>query len=125
MPDHWLRFGHLIKPGESTPHGITREEALTLFKRDLADHVASVQRLIHIPLTQNQFDALVSLAFNYGEGNLSKTRLLSYMNERRFELARVELLDINRVNGVASRGLTIRRQQEWDMFTNGNYDSTH
>lgn len=46
---------------------ITRAEAEAIFARDLAPFEAAVARAVACPLTQNQFDACVSLAFNIGE----------------------------------------------------------
>jgi lysozyme len=45
---------------------ITRNEAEAIFAADLAPFEAAVLRAVAAPLTQNQFDALVSLAFNIG-----------------------------------------------------------
>ena len=126
-----IGYGHLIDPEESFANGITMEEALKLFKEDLADTENALYHMLKIPLTQNQFDALVSLVFNFGAGKFSSTECLRYLNERRFDLAREEFLDINKILNPKtgkleeSEGLTIRRQQEWDMFENGVYNSAH
>ncbi len=49
------------------------EQALEWLKEDVAEAVAEVCRLVKVKLTQNQFDALVSLTFNAGPGPLLKT----------------------------------------------------
>ena len=62
-----IGFGHLVRPGETFPEKITRQQGMALFNKDLARFVAAVNAL-GVDLTQNQFDALVSLAFNIGLG---------------------------------------------------------
>src|SRR5690606_10106222 len=66
----------VVKPGMK----ITLEEADAILKRDLARFEESVSRLVKVPLSQPQFDALVSFTFNLGEGNLSRSTLLKKLN---------------------------------------------
>jgi lysozyme len=62
--------GHLVKPNEKDvyPLGkkITKAESQDLLSKDLARFEGSINSLVKVPLTQNQFDALVSLVFNIG-----------------------------------------------------------
>ncbi|WP_371397043.1 lysozyme [Fretibacter rubidus] len=57
-------YGHAVAKGESL--SVSREEAESLLRDDLAPYEALVNDHIFAPLTQGQFDALVSLAFNIG-----------------------------------------------------------
>lgn len=69
-------YGHLVHRGRcdgrasEAPYrnGITEDEALALKRKDARRFVDALNRLVTVPLTQNQVDALVSLMFNIGEG---------------------------------------------------------
>lgn len=74
-PDEWtIAWGHLMHEGEqipgirwigTTPSGyITQATADDLRRRDVAWAEAEVERLVHVPLSQNQFDALCSFVYN-------------------------------------------------------------
>lgn len=64
---------------------ISDSEAERLLKNDLIIHCNNVSRLVNVPLTQNQFDALVSLEFNIGYGNFSKSTLLKLLNSKDYK----------------------------------------
>ena len=64
---------------------ITDPEAEQILKNDLIIHCNNVSRLVKVPLTQNQFDALVSLEFNIGYGNFSKSTLLKLLNAKDYK----------------------------------------
>lgn len=99
---------------------ITREESERLLISDLVEFENGVKRLVRVALTQNQFDALVSLAFNIGIGNLASSRLLKFVNLKQFGEAGNAFLSWNkaRVNGklVPLAGLTRRRNAERQLF---------
>lgn len=61
-----IGYGHKIV--SDIPNKITREQAEELFRSDLAIAEAAVNRSVRVPLTSAQFDALVSLVFNWGGG---------------------------------------------------------
>lgn len=103
---------------------ITQNEADRLLALDLAEFEKGVARLVKVPLTDNQFGALVSFAFNVGLGALSSSTLLKKINGRASitEIGKSWLQwDKARVKGVLTplRGLTIRRQAEFDLFKSG------
>ena len=72
--------------------------------------------LIKVEVNQNQFDAMVSLAYNIGVGNFSKSTLLKKVNSGDFDGASNEFLKWNKSGGKELLGLTRRREKEKDLF---------
>ena len=96
---------------------ITRIQAFEMFKF-IADKFAStVSKLVKTPLNQNQFNALVSLAYNIGTGNFASSTLLKKVNinhnDRSIEL---EFKKWNKVNKKEVAGLTRRRNYEANIY---------
>lgn len=121
-----IGYGHLVHRGPCTdadyPNGITQEEALRLLRTDAANAVAAVGRQITVPLTQTQFDAVVSFIFNVGVGAFSRSTLRSRINQgANSALIRAAFLMWNRAGGRVLAGLTRRRNAEADLFINGTY----
>lgn len=115
-------IGHLIREGE-VRREITESEALELFKTDVEIFEKGVTDALvkgGMPATQNQFDALVSLAFNIGLHNVRNSTLLKRIGEGDYLGAADQFLRWNKitVNGrkVASNGLTRRREAERALF---------
>ena len=73
-------------------------------------------RLIKVPLTQGQFDALVSFSFNVGLGNLQNSTLRMKVNRSDFEGAAEQFLVWTKAGGKVLKGLVIRRTHEKEMF---------
>ena len=59
---------------------MTEIEAETLLLQDLAPVEAAINRLVFVPLSQNQFDALCSLIYNIGTGAFARSTLLKLLN---------------------------------------------
>lgn len=99
---------------------ITQAQSDALLVADLAKFEAAVARLVKVPVTQNQFDALVSFAFNLGGGALGGSTLLKLLNGGRYAEAAAQFSkwDKATVNGkkVALPGLTKRRAAEAALF---------
>jgi len=81
-----IGYGHVVQPGE-TFVTLTPEEGDALLARDLPRYENAVCRLIEVPLADPCFDALVSFAFNLGEGALSASTLRRLINAGRLEEA--------------------------------------
>ena len=98
------------------PGGITREQAEVLLRADLMDTCRDVTAAVSVPLTDNQFGALVSFTFNLGIGNLKKSTLLRLVNAGDFVNAAQEFKKWNRAGGHVLSGLTKRRAAEATLF---------
>lgn len=96
---------------------ITEEKAFEIKRQDLEKVSRSVERLLKVNVTDNQFAALVSLAFNIGTGNLQISSLLKKLNrgDGLNEVAR-EFLKWNKAQGIVFSGLTRRRMAESKLF---------
>lgn len=110
-----IGYGHLIKPGESFTK-ITQKEAEDLLKSDAQIFVDGVNKLLEVNVTQNQFDALVSIAFNIGLGNLKSSTLLRLVNAGDYKGAADQFPRWNKAGGKVLSGLTKRRNAERDLF---------
>ena len=66
---------------------ITQDEANRLFEIDKTIHENNVNKLVMVQLTQGQFDALVSLEYNIGYGNFSKSSILRLVNQKKIKEA--------------------------------------
>ena len=98
---------------------ITLDEARQRLREDLEEAEQAVLRHVTAPLDQSQFDALVSLVFNIGEGNFSKSTLLKKLNARDYFGAASEFVRWNKAAGKPMLGLTRRRAAERDHFMRG------
>lgn len=96
---------------------ITKAEAFDMFK-DIADNFAKrVSKVVTQPLTQNQFNSLVSFAYNVGVANFTKSTLLKKVNNNRLDhTIKDEFLKWNKAGGKILNGLTKRRQIEADNY---------
>lgn len=96
---------------------MTVEEAYALKRNDLDKFSRGVSRLITCDLTDNEFGALVSLAFNIGLGNLQASTLRRKLNrgDSKDDCA-LEFLKWDKAAGVKVRGLTRRRVAEMNFF---------
>jgi len=107
----------LAKSKQIYPNGITMAEAEQLLKLDLHRFERAVISLVKVPITNNQFAALVSFAFNVGEGAFGKSTLLKLVNAKEFLNASYQFARWNKAAGKPSNGLTRRREAERKLFT--------
>lgn len=115
-----IGFGHKMDPieiKELVPNGsITEEDAAALLREDVCIAVDSVNRSVTVPLSQNQFDALVSFAFNVGVGAFEGSTLLKVLNLGEYKAAAQQFLRWDHVNGRVVQGLLERRIAEQKRF---------
>lgn len=113
--DIWtIGYGHTADV--SANDVITEEDAIFYLRQDVAESERAVNQLVHVPLTQNQFDALVSFVFNLGVGNFCTSTLLKKLNARDYDGAEQEFGRWVHAGGKASPGLVRRRAAESALF---------
>lgn len=129
-----IGYGHLIAGKNSCEtitipddfkEGLTDEEANALLFQDVQRISNLVKSKVSVNLLQNEFDALVSLAFNVEASVGSESTLLRKLNSEDYEGAADEFKNWRLAGGVISPGLVTRRSQETEIFKNNIYDSTH
>jgi lysozyme len=108
-------YGHTASAGFPTPKAgmtITATEADEILKRDLTKYEKAVCDAVKVPLSQEQFDALVSFAFNCGPANLRSSTLLKKLNAGDYAAVPTQLKRWNKAGGKVLKGLTRRREAE-------------
>jgi lysozyme len=95
---------------------LSAEEIDDILRTDLSRFEAGVLRLIKVPLTQGQFDALVSFSFNVGLGNLQNSTLRMKVNREDYDGAAEQFLVWTKAGGRVLPGLVKRRTHEKEMF---------
>jgi GH24 family phage-related lysozyme (muramidase) len=114
-----IGYGHTSAAGDpAVVRGmeITNGVAHEILRSDLERFERGVTRLVKVDLEQNQFDVLVSFAFNCGLGNLKKSTLLKRVNAKRFEDVPAELMKWTKGGGKVLPGLVRRRRAEAEMW---------
>jgi lysozyme len=109
-----IGFGHLVGQSEQFST-ISIEEAEELLQKDLIFAINGVARNIKVPLTDNQFGALVSFAFNLGSGCLQRSTLRQRLNRSDFDVEN-EFMKYVYAGGKKLKGLIRRRQAEANLF---------
>ncbi len=95
---------------------ITGARATDLLKMVVKRYEDAINRYVQVPITQNQFDALVSFAYNVGNENVRKSTLMKLLNRKQYTEAADQLLRWNKAGGKTLKGLTRRRQAERTLF---------
>lgn len=113
-----IGYGHVILRGEKFAT-LSESEANALLMRDLDSFERGVSLLVKKALTQNQFDALVSFAFNCGVAALKSSTLLKKLNAGDFLGAADEFLKWCKSGGKTLPGLVRRRKEERELFLKG------
>lgn len=120
-------YGHAERIGKSklrVGQKITQEQAMQYLIKDVNTAAQGVKRMfkqwkeegVDIQVTQNQYDVLVSMAYNMGVSKLRRTKFVQHLKNKDFEKAAHQI----KVTGVNDRfpGLAKRRLKEFDLFIN-------
>lgn len=119
--------GHLVRPEDGLKVGdrISYDQAIDFLEKDLRRAESGVKRLVgDLPLFQHEFDALVDLVYNVGEGNVSERRspsLNAAIAARDYEGIANELTYTTAAGQVA-RGLQFRSERRQSIFLDASYD---
>ena len=96
---------------------ITKAEAFEMFKFIADKFAVKVDELVKSNVNQNQFNALVSFAYNIGVNGLAKSTLLKKVNFNPDDLTiKDEFLKWNKAGGKEIKGLTNRREEESQIY---------
>ena len=95
---------------------ITKERAIQLAKNVVKSFEARVNKSILLPMTQNQFDAMVLLCYNIGESAFARSSVVRNFNAGNLQKAADSFLLWNKAGGKVSKGLTNRRKKERNLF---------
>lgn len=109
-----------VKPGMT----ITANEAYEILDRDLDQYEKAVDRLVKVPLSQEQFDALVSFVYNVGVGAFQKSTLLKKLNAGQYGAVPGELMKWTKAGGKELPGLVRRRRAEAALWRGVNERSS-
>ncbi|MGO4738667.1 lysozyme [Bosea sp. 2KB_26] len=113
--------GAHVRPGMK----ITQAEADQLLVKDLARFERAVETLVKVPLNEGQFAALVSFAFNVGEGAFAKSTLLKRLNAGNYAAVPRELMKWVNAGGKKVEGLVNRRAAEGGLWARGSHVSSN
>jgi GH24 family phage-related lysozyme (muramidase) len=123
-----IGFGHLVHHGPingSEPaefrSGITRERALELLQEDAESAAGAISRSVKVELTEQQADALISFAFNVGNGAFQDSTLLKLLNQGDYDSVPAQLNRWTKASGRTLPGLVTRRKAEGALFRDGRY----
>jgi lysozyme len=111
-----IGYGHRLLRPDSFPNGIDEAEAETLLDFDLRTAEQAVARLVTVPLTQGQFDALVDFTFNLGAQRLASSTLLKCLNASRYDDAVEQLLRWDHAGAEELAALKTRRAAEAELW---------
>lgn len=115
-----IGYGHVIRPGEHFTE-LTEPMAFALLIKDVAIFEKGVAKLIKVPLTSNQFSALVSFAFNLGLNALQRSTLRMRLNAGEYQNAADQFLRWDKIGTKRVKGLTNRRTAERALFLAEDY----
>ena len=110
----YIGYGHQQKPGDAS--SITEAQAEALLRKDVEGAEAAVQRMVTVPVNVNEFSAMVSFAYNLGEGGFSRSRVLAAINTGDHSGAAEAFLTHNTVGGEFNQVIYDRRVKERALF---------
>jgi lysozyme len=117
-----LHFGpvtaaDVAKYGNRSAPRLSRSKARQMLREDIHEKAADhVRRLVKVKLTQNEFDALVSLVFNIGPGGFASSTVLRELNKGHRKRAGLAFLMWSKAGGQTLLGLLRRRRAERKLF---------
>lgn len=109
-----IGWGHTgsVYPGQT----ITQEQADELLRSDIATAVNTVNKFVSVPLTQNEFDALVDFVYNCGVTAFVSSTMHKFINRNMMEDAAQQFELWDHASGKVVAGLLRRRIAERNLF---------
>lgn len=120
--------GHLVSPKDGLKVGdrVSYDQIIDFLEEDLAEAEAAITRVVDdLPLFQHEYDALVDLVYNVGEGTLSprkSPRLMAAIAAHDYDAIAREL-EYRYADGQLARGLAYRSVRRTQIFLNAAYDN--
>ena len=105
-----IGYGHIKTAVEGMK--IDQATANELFDEEMGEYETYVNTAVTVPLSQNQFDALVSWVFNLGNGNLKASTMLKVINSGDHAGVPAQIKRWNKAGGKVLEGLIRRREAE-------------
>ena len=113
-----IGYGHVVKPHEDFSAGIDEAQAEELLRQDAVIAERAVLRLINVPLTDGQFDALVSFTYNLGGGALQRSTMRRKINREEHADVPEQFMRWVWAGGRKLKGLVRRREAESRLYIN-------
>ncbi len=104
--------GTRVKLGDRISQQEAQKQLELLMRRDFSDKLASC---VKVPLSQNEYDAYVSLAYNIGTNAFCKSTLVKLLNQGEYIKACQQILRWNKSGGKVLKGLENRRFAEYKL----------
>lgn len=114
-----IGYGCDLTPEEAASYKgktITEQEAADLLVQRAGPVQSYINADVNVPLTQNQYDALVSLVYNIGVGNFHKSSILELLNKGDYGTAAQHFLLYDESQGKKLTNLAVRRTNEAALF---------
>lgn len=105
-----IGYGHIKDVSRGMT--ITQSEADEMFNHEIKEYETYVNTAVTVPLSQNQFDAIVSWVFNLGNGNLQASTMLKVINSGDHAGVPAQIKRWNKAGGKVLDGLVRRREAE-------------
>lgn len=115
-----IGYGHVILPDDNIIEPITEDQAEDILEKDVIVAENAINKYVKIPLTQNQFDALVCFVFNIGKTNFKTSTLLKFINEQLWDKIPKQFMRWVYHDKKLIKGLENRRKIEVRLWNNEN-----
>lgn len=115
-----IGYGHVILPDDNIIEPITEDQAEDILEKDVMLAENAINKYVKIPLTQNQFDALVCFVFNVGRTNFKTSTLLKFINEQLWDKIPKQFMRWVYHDKTLIKGLENRRKIEVRLWKNEN-----
>lgn len=103
-------------PVQITDKEISEADAVALLQKVADSFVEQVMKVVKVPLSQNEVDAIACFTYNVGVKAFTDSTMLKKLNKSDKQGASLEFLKWNKAGGKELKGLTRRREAEQKLF---------